>query len=123
MSGAATRNLVAASTTGQEYLTLKTLILKKPEIIIIIINACENFEVGKENYKTTGVRPSYSLPPHPLPSPTHQRLIYPIRKVLLSLEPKLHPTTKRREKKYPSQVDQVILSTHQHNPKYMATNA
>jgi len=80
MSGAATRNLVAASTTGQEYLTLKTLILKKPEIIIIIINACENFEVGKENYKTTGVRPSYSLPPHPLPSPTHQRLIYPIRK-------------------------------------------
>lgn len=39
-----------------------------------------------------------------------------------SLEPKLHPTTKRRKKKYPSQVDQVIL-INQHNPKYMATNA
>jgi hypothetical protein len=87
-------------------------------------NKClSNFEVRKEI--TNNRCPSFILFITRSPSTTQSSKIdlsYP--EVLLSLEPKLHPTTKRPENKYPSQVDQVILSTHHHqNPEYMATNA
>ncbi len=91
-----TRSLVAA-TTGQEYLTLQTLVLKKPQIIIII-NACQILR-SERKLQTTGVRPSYSLPPLPFPSSTHSSKIdlsYP--EILLHLSQNFHPTPKDRKK-------------------------
>jgi len=96
MSVAATRNLVAW-TTGQQYLTLKTLISKKKREIIIIINACQILRSGRK-LQTTGVRPSYYLSPRPLPPHTHQRLIYPIRKCFFPWA-KTSPYHQKTEKK------------------------